>query len=525
LTGPSPTATPGVRVQPARTTRNVLASWSAFAFSVGVNLFLSPFIVHTLGNTAYGLWVLLMEVVGYMGLLDLGVRSAVMRYVARHHARRDDVEAGRIASAGMALFLALGTGAVLVAAGLTFVVGHAFNIPPDFLGVARIVLILGGLNIAMALVAGVFGGIVSGLQRFDLLAWSEISIGVLRAVLIVVTLRLGMGLVALAVTQLACTALRAAWQYQFTRRLYPELRFQLRSWTRAHVRDIFSFGAYSSIIALSTTMVLQASAVIIGAFLPVSLIAYFAIGATLTGYARNVINAIAQNIAPRAAALEARGAVGELRNVALRFSRIASLVLMTLGVTFLIRGATFIGLWMGPEYAGPSGRVLWILSLALLPWGARRVAMATLSGLNLHRRLAPFFLAEALLSIGASVFWVRQLGIAGVAWGTTAPALAVTLVAIPWLTRQALGVPLGQAISHFWLRPALAIAPYAVASWMVERWWPAGHLLTFFAQVAVALPVAAAGAWFVGLTAAERGSYVTALGPPLRAALARANVR
>jgi O-antigen/teichoic acid export membrane protein len=525
LTAPSPSSTAGVRVQPARTTRNVLANWGAFAFAIGVNLFLSPFIVHSLGNTGYGLWVLLAEVVGYMGLLDLGVRSAVMRYVARYHAVRRDEEAGRIASAGLALFVAFGVGAVLVASGLTLVIHRVFNIPPDLIGVARLILVLGGLNVALALIAGVFGGIVSGLQRFDLLAGSEVSVGALRAVLIVAALHQGYGLLALAAIQLLCTTLRAGWQYRFARRLYPELRFALRTWTRVHVRDIFSFGAYSSIIALSSMLVLQASSIIIGAFQPVERIAYFAIGATLTGYAQHVINAIAQNVAPRAAALEARGAGGELRNVVLRFSRIASLVLMTLAATFLIRGATFIEAWMGPEYAGPSGRVLWILSLALVPWGARRVALATLSGLNLHRRLAPFFLAEALLSVGASVFWVQRLGIEGVAWGTTAPALVVTLVAIPWLTRQALGISIGQVISHFWLRPALAIVPYAIASWLVERWWPAGHLLTFFAQVAVALPVAAAGAWFMGLTAAERGSYVTAFGPPLRAALARTNVR
>lgn len=515
----------GVRVQPARTARNVLASWSAFAFSVGINLFLSPFIVHTLGDTAYGLWVLLMEVVGYMGLLDLGVRTAVMRYVARYHARRDDAEAGRIASAGLALFLGLGAAAVLVSAGLTFVLGHAFKIPPDLLGLARVILILGGLNIAMALVAGVFGGIVSGLQRFDVVGWMEIAIGVLRAVLIVVTLRQGMGLIALALVQLGCTALRAAWQYRFTRRLYPELRFDLHSWTRAHVRDIFAFGAYSSIIALSTTLVLQASSIIIGAFLPVGLITYFAIGATLTGYARSVINGIAQNVAPRAAALEARGAAGELQSVVLRFSRIASLVLMVLAATFLVRGATFIGLWMGPRYAEPSGRVLWIVSLALVPWGARRVAMAALSGLNLHRRLAPFFLAEALISVAASIFWVRQLGIEGVAWGTTAPALVVTLLAIPWLTAQAIGVSVRQVTVHFWVWPALAILPYGVASWLVERWWPAGHLFTFFFQVAVVLPVAGAGAWFVGLTVSERLSYQAAIVRFLRPALTRMTAR
>lgn len=513
------------RIQPPRSTSNVLANWLAFAFAVVVNLFLSPFIVHSLGDTAYGIWVLLAQVVGYMGLLDLGVRSAVMRYSARYHALGDDAEARRVASAALAMFLAFGAAAVVAAVGLAPFIGRLFNLPAPLARVARVVLVLGGVNVAVSLVSGVYGGVVSGLQRFDLLAWSEMVIAAARAAAIVVALGSGGDLVALAVIQLAATALRGAWQYLLSRRLYPEVRFLDRSWQRRHVRDIFAFGAYSSILHVSGVLMLSADAVVIGAFLPVGMITFFAIGATLTDYARSVIQAISQNVAPRASALEARGATDELRTVALRFGRIATLVMFPMTLTFLLRGGTFIGLWMGPAYAGPSGAVLLILSLALTLAAARQVAMASLSGLNRHRRLAPFYVAEALLNLGMSIYWIRDLGIVGVAWGTTVPNLVTSLLVIPWLVREALGVPIRSIWLEFWARPALAMLPFALLTGLVEWAWPAGNLVLFFAQVALVLPAAALGAWFVGLRRSERVGYLAAARTPARAALARLGLR
>jgi hypothetical protein len=39
-------------------TRNVLANWGGYIFAAGVNFVLSPFVVHSLGDNAYGIWVL-----------------------------------------------------------------------------------------------------------------------------------------------------------------------------------------------------------------------------------------------------------------------------------------------------------------------------------------------------------------------------------------------------------------------------------------------------------------------------------
>src|SRR5437870_2424255 len=88
----------------SRVVRNVLSNWGAFVFAALVSFFLSPFLVRSLGDARYGVWVLLVSIVGYLGLLDLGVRGAVTRYVARFHAAREHDSANRVASTALAVF-------------------------------------------------------------------------------------------------------------------------------------------------------------------------------------------------------------------------------------------------------------------------------------------------------------------------------------------------------------------------------------------------------------------------------------
>jgi len=62
-----------------------LSNWAGFACSSVTFFFLSPFVFHHLGNSAYGIWVLIGSLTGYLGLFNLGVRGALTRNVARFH--------------------------------------------------------------------------------------------------------------------------------------------------------------------------------------------------------------------------------------------------------------------------------------------------------------------------------------------------------------------------------------------------------------------------------------------------------
>ncbi|HLK34405.1 MAG TPA: hypothetical protein VKT29_15025, partial [Terriglobales bacterium] len=53
----------------------------SFFASTAVSLLMMPFLVHTLGDRAYGLWALVVAVLGYYGLLDLGVTPAICQHI------------------------------------------------------------------------------------------------------------------------------------------------------------------------------------------------------------------------------------------------------------------------------------------------------------------------------------------------------------------------------------------------------------------------------------------------------------
>jgi len=202
-------------------------------------------------------------------------------------------------------------------------------------------------------------------------------------------------------------------------------------------------------------------------------------------------------------------------------SRAGTMVVLPVALTLMIRGSTFIGLWMGPEYAELSGMVIRILSLTLVLWAANSVTGGILLGLSKHKPIVPMLMAEGVCNLALSILLVRRMGIVGVAWGTVIPSAASTLVFWPWYIRRVFGLhPLTYAISA-WVRPLLAVTPFALATCAVERYWPAEHLIAFFSQVALMLPLALAGYWLVCLDGHQREEYSRGISKSLARAFAR----
>jgi O-antigen/teichoic acid export membrane protein len=520
---PAEEPTPGrLRFGKPGIVRNVFSNWGSYVIAMAINFFLSPYLVHHLGNTGYGVWTLILSLTGYLGLLDLGVRGAVTRYLAKFHTEADHEKSSNVASSAMLIFSLAGFLAILVSLVLaTFVVGR-MKIPAQFLMAARIVLVLTGLNIAISLVNGVFGGILVGLQRFDLTNSIEILINILRATTIVVALYWGYGIITLACIQLGFTAARWAANIGLVHYLYPELRIHLSRADRGGVKLIFSFSVFSFLLHVGTSLIYATDSVVIGAYLPVTAVTFYVIGGNLVEYTRTLVSGISQAMTPLASSIEARKDQEQLQRMVLSSSRAGTMVMLPVALTFMIRGSSFIGLWMGRQYADLSGRVLGVLSLTLLFWAANSVTAGSLLGLGKHKPLVPVLLAEGLCNLALSILWVQtDMGVLGVAWGTVLPSLASSLLFWPWYIHRTLGIHPLSYLTSAWIRPAVAIVPFALGSYAVERYWPASHVLVFFLQVALVLPLALAGYWLFCLDRTQRESYSRRLSQSIERVFAR----
>lgn len=483
--------------------RNALSNWAAFVVVALVGFFLSPFIVNKLGGASYGVWSLLVSLVGYLGLLDFGVRGAVTRFVARHHAERDDAKSSAIVSAAVVLFGGLGILAVFIAGGVAIAAPRLFNIPTELIGAARDALWIGGVTIAITLIGSVYAGVVTGLERFDVSSATEIAVTILRTVAIVLALDAGHGILALAWIHLLFAALHGAIAWCVVRRIYPALRVRIGRHIKPQFRTILSFSAFLSLIHVFGLVIYYSNALIIAAFLPIAAVTYFAIAGNLVDYAQKVAGALSKMMTPRVSAMM----VGDEQDVSatvLGAACFATLATAPIALTFLFRGETFIARWMGQEFAPQAGLILQILAPTVLLGGARAIAASSIIGANQHRLLIPGLAIEAVLNLALCVQLVKSIGVAGVAYGSSIPSIMASLLFFPWCLSQACKVSARRFIEYGWLRPTLACVPFAFATYLTERWWPTAGLAVFFFQVAVSIPLVALPAWYLCLNGAQR---------------------
>jgi O-antigen/teichoic acid export membrane protein len=489
--------------RPSRFTRNAVANWTAFLFAAAVGFFLSPYVVEHLGPTRYGVWSLIAGLIGYLGLLDLGIRQGVSRYIARHHAVHAHEDGSLIVSAALKLFGFLGILAILFSGALALLAPILFNIPDAFVHDARIIIVLGGLTAAVTLIGGVFGGVLTGLERFDVHCGLEILVTSARTAAIVLALREGYGLVALALIHFASSILHCVVFRLAVRRLYGQLRIRLWGALGAQMRTILSFSATLTVIYGLDQVIYYSGTAVIGAFLPIESVTFFVIALSLCVYAKGLPKSLSYVMTPRISALTSAGSnrVGE---EILAVARIATLVSAAIAVTFVFRGESFIRLWMGPAYGKLSGEVLRTLAVVVWLDASRSVVIQSLTGMAKQHMVIPGIAMEAAGNVALSLALVQPFGIAGVALGTSIPNVLVSLVYIPRCLSRATGVPASLFCRDAVLLPTLACLPFALATAMIERYMPAANLAVFFGEALLILPLIPVTAWFVCLSPEER---------------------
>src|SRR6266581_5287290 len=145
--------------------RNVLFNWLSTIANMAVGFFFAPFILHRLGDIAYGVWVLAISVMAYLGLLDLGIQSSVLRFVSKGHTKGDHRGASDAISAALWVRLQISALILILSGGLAAVFPVFFKIPADLTRDAREAVLLIGLTTALSMSMGVVGGVLSGLNR------------------------------------------------------------------------------------------------------------------------------------------------------------------------------------------------------------------------------------------------------------------------------------------------------------------------------------------------------------------------
>ena len=69
--------------------KGAVLSYVSILLTNVVGLFVTPFIVRSLGESEYGLYALIGSLIAYLTVMDLGLNNTIVRFVSKYRATND----------------------------------------------------------------------------------------------------------------------------------------------------------------------------------------------------------------------------------------------------------------------------------------------------------------------------------------------------------------------------------------------------------------------------------------------------
>jgi O-antigen/teichoic acid export membrane protein len=414
--------------------RSTASNLASRLVMLGTWFFLTPFMVHQLGESEYGLWALIGAITAYGSLLDVGVTGAVIKYVAELRARGEFNELRVVVATCLGLLIGIGTLLALGGVILAWFVPAIFHIPVGEHATASWAVVAAGLSTGLSLPASLPAAVLAGLHRFDLAAIvSIVSMGLFAAAAVAILL-LGGGVVLLVLSGIPITLVALLLSVRFVHVVAPEIRLGVRGFDRRVLRRVGRFS--SGVFALQTTELLEVNTdqIVIGAFLPVASVGPYAVARRLSSLPFSLTGQFTGVLLPLASQLDAQGSSQRVKGVLVSGMRLALAGFLPIGLGLMVLARPFLTAWIGPAFGGESDIVVVLTSAAMVTTMVNPNMVISL-GSNRHQVLSLLALGCGMLNLVLSLILVHVYGTLGVALGTLIAVATISAVVLPYSAR------------------------------------------------------------------------------------------
>ncbi len=354
--------------------RLILNSASAavlYVVNIVIVFVMSPVIVQTLGNRDYGIWEILLSLCGYMGILELGLGPAVIRYVAREMALENREALTKIFCSAFFGFLILGLLSLFVLCIAALMPEKLFNLGPGEVDSLSVLCILAGLNLFVQFLGTLFVAFLMGRQEHVFVNLFRCFVYSVQAGFIFVALTrwAGNNLIWLAGITLAGNLFQYSVMGVGVLIALKTLSLHWKYFSLKALKELYSFGLKSALLMVSDRVQRQSMPIVIGHTIGVASVIFYAIPKRLVDYAKDFVVSIGFPLMPYLSGIDALRLPKERMKEWIPLSRAFSLITMPIAVSLALLGEPFINLWLGVEY-GERGRwVLIFLSVSFLLTG------------------------------------------------------------------------------------------------------------------------------------------------------------
>lgn len=476
-------------------------------------LYLTPLVVHHLGDRSYGFWSLAWSFIGYYGLLDFGISSAVSQYLSIALGSKNEVESRLVFNSAIRFQLMIGCMALAVTGALAAATPLLCKNPSDASVFWKVILIL-GVNAALSFPVRVYTGVLEAELRFDIQSVLDFVGLILRTVAIAGTVLAGGGLLSLAFASLLSALPIMILQIVFARRESTWARIGNFPLDRKRSKAFFSYSIFTFIATTADTLRFQLDPIVISTFIGLVAVTHYRIASVFARYFIDALLALMRVFQPLLSRYHGAGDEESVHRVFYFATKVTICASVFVCAVIIAFGKPFIVRWMGPNYQDAYTSMV-ALSLAVFLDVCQSPSVGLLYSTFKHQSYTYINLAEGLINLVVSITLARPLGILGVALGTLIGAAIIRVIAQPIVVCKTSNISYPQYL-RFFGGNLLRFGVFIGIAILAAKWTVRPSYLSLSEAVALAAVVYGGGCWLGGFNSAERTQVLQAIGKKTR---------
>ena len=485
--------------------RSSVMRMTEFFATVIIAFYLTPLIIHSLGDRMYGLWMIVGSFLGFYWFFELGLASAVQRYVSRAIGQHDEEEINTVVNTSLFLYSIIAIITIIATIAIVLVVPHFMKKTLEVMLFRRVIFVM-GLGIAIDFPMRIFQNILNSYLRHDINAYIKLFKLLVRTILIVVLLKMGYKIFALACITVGINVIGYIITFFVVKRVAPALALSIRFIAKEKIKPLLAYSSSTYFVGIGDALRFHIDNFVIAGFLGLSLVTVYSIAARLIRYFISFITSAVGILIPMFSQYEAKGDYGSIRDKFVFTTKISSYLEFFVGGVLIMFGNTFIQLWVGPEYKD-AYPILLVLVIPIMLALMQAPSVQLVFGISKHKFFAISNLCEGAVNLMLSLILVRKIGLIGVALGTAIPMLIVKIFIQPVYVCKSIEFPLRKYYIEILGGTAIKSIFVLGVFWLFAKSFIVCDYTRLFILICLQAVLFAVVIFFIGLNKIEQNSF------------------
>ena len=380
-----------------------------------------PYILSSLGDAEYGVYKTISSLSSALMILDLGLGSTAMRYIAKFKSEEKKEKIDSFISMALGEGLIISLGLMIISAVIYALLPtiYAEGLSASEIELAKKLFVFLALNMIFHIVENVFNGVISGFNKFTVSNGIKLGRILLRVTLLFVVFAFVKSAVALVLIDLVITVLQIIVEFVYIKiKLGARIKITFKNWDKGLFIESFKYTLLIFITTIAAQINNNLDNVVIGAIRGSALVAVYSMGLLIFGMFEQLSTSLSGVMLPTVTnVLKSDNNGSQIQHTIIDIGRIQFMLLGAALVGFAVLGKQAISLWLGEGYEDVYVITLILMAPALLELCVN-VCLAVLRAKNmLGFRTAVLFGTTALNAL-ITIVGVKLVGYYAAAIGT-----------------------------------------------------------------------------------------------------------